>query len=143
MAAEKQDLPAQVGQKNRSKNGRGGQRGSTADFGFCMSVEGELVELSLEMVMDHLGAAGSESRARQLCRGGHSPNLAVKEGDETFFGQWEEAPREGDFIHAYEYLMGGCRDRASFSVISSERGDGHRLKFRKCHLKKPFLKRGF
>lgn len=43
--------------------------------------------------------------------------------------------------------MEGCRDRARFSVVCSERtsGDGHKLKFRKCHLnikKKTFLKWG-
>ena len=43
---------------------------------------------------------------------------------------------QGDLINAYKYLIGGCQENVAklFSVVPSDRGNGHKLNHRKFRL---------
>lgn len=95
IATERVDLPGQVGQKVGAGMTREGSKDPQQDFALCMRVEGELMELCLEMGDGSAGSCWVTLREQSNAAGAIYHRLTVKEkGDEAFFGQQEEATPE-------------------------------------------------
>lgn len=120
MATERQDLPGQAGQKiGTGIIGEGSEDPQQVlHFTWECRIDGALPWdgwwISWELL-------GHSQRAEQCswCSGEYLPQTD-SEGRRRWGLLWtvgRRHPREGDFIHVYKYLMGGCRDSQILSGI--------------------------